>query len=270
MYGRELRFTRLQNWKGRLVYMLLGESHAGYRLRFWVNRRAAHLQSVRGVPLRILEMGSANGAFTFWLSRNPAFTLRGLEFNKSLVRDCERIRMFLGRKNLHFVCADVTAPFPLKEKFELIFSTHVLEHIQDDIAALSSAYDQLISGGHLIVQVPFGDPYQPPSSEAALNGHVRDGYNTSDLREKAEKAGFEVLLVGGCVGHAGRWAWQLGHMLDEISSPVSLRVLFFPVIALLIGTEQIAAVFRWSPPSPQNGLLMVARRPLVTSLTTER
>ncbi len=262
MYGAELRYTALQNWKGRLVYTLLGEIHSGYRLRFRVNRRAAHLQTVGGVTSRILELGSANGAFAFWLSRNPNYTVIGLERDEVLVRDCEQIRTRLSRKNLYFVCADVTAPYPLKEKFDLIFASHVFEHLQDDQAALSKAYVHLNAGGRLIIQVPFGDPCRPPSPEAVCIGHMRDGYTASDLRGKAEVAGLEVIFVGGCIGRAGRWAWQLGHRLGVVSSPVSLDVLFFPMTALLIGVESMAAVFRQSPPSPQGNLLMVARRPL--------
>lgn len=226
MYGAELRYTTLQNWKGRLVYTLLGEIHIGYRLRFCVSRRAAHLQSVGGVTLHILELGSANGAFAFWLSRNPNFTVVGLERNEAFVRDCKRICRRLGRKNLYFICADVTAPYSFKEKFDLIFSSHVLEHLQDDQAALSKAYVHLNAGGRLIIQVPFGDPCRPPSPEAACIGHMRDGNTASDLCEKAEAAGFSVIFVGGCIGRVGRWAWQLGHRLGVISSPVSLECCF--------------------------------------------
>lgn len=181
---------------------------------------------------------------------------------ETLVRDCEQIRARLGRKNLHFVCADVMAPYPLRGKFDLIFSTHVLEHLEDDWAAFSRSYDHQSTGGRLIVQVPFGNPHQPPSPTAALNGHVRDGYTASDLREKAVAAGFEVIFAGGCVGRAGRLAWQLSRRLGAVPAPVSLDVLLFPLIALLIGLEQIAASFRKSPPLPRGGLLMVARLPL--------
>lgn len=266
MYGTELRYTALQNWKGRLLYMLLGETHIGYRLRFLVNQRAAHLRSAGGITLHILGVGSANGAFAFWLGRNPNYNVIGLERNKVLVRDCERIRRYLDRKNLYFICADVTASYPFKKKFDIIFSSHVLEHLEDDQAALSVAYDQLKAGGRLIVQVPFGDPSRPPSSEAVFIGHVRDGYTAKDLRKKAEAAGFEVIFVGGCIGRMGRWAQQISRRLGVVSFPVSLDVLFFPIAALMIGLESKAAALRHCSPSPQANLLMIACRPLTTRL----
>jgi len=90
MYGHELRYSKLHNWKGKLVFAFFGETYPGHLIRFFVNRRYLK-KYTNGSKLRILEIGSNNGAFVFWLSRNPDNTVIGLEMDETLVKDCSQI-----------------------------------------------------------------------------------------------------------------------------------------------------------------------------------
>src|SRR5690606_26018849 len=64
------------------------------------------------------------------------------------------------------VNADLTAlPFP-EGRFDLILSSHVLEHVPDDASAIAELARVLRPGGTAIVMVPF-DPRRPATDEGA-------------------------------------------------------------------------------------------------------
>lgn len=261
MYGQELRHTKLSNWKGRLVFAILGEAYPGHLIRFFINRRYLGKYTNKSC-LKILEMGSNNGAFAFWLSRNPDYMVVGLEYNKTLAIDCQQICAKINRSNLFFICADASAVFPLKIKFDIIFSTHVLEHIPNDRAVLLNAFSNLKPGGLLILQVPFGDPEKQPSKEEDVrNNHVREGYTDVDIREKLEYAGFEIISSTGSVGRIGSFAYQLARRLEKVKIIVNLYILFFPIVLILIYLEQVGAFIRSQAPPFEHWPLVLARRP---------
>jgi hypothetical protein len=91
MYGRELRYTRLCNRKARFIFALLGETYAGHIIRFFVNRRYLK-RYVERRNSEILEIGSNNGAFSFWLSRNQNYIVDAIEYDSGLVDNCLKIK----------------------------------------------------------------------------------------------------------------------------------------------------------------------------------
>ncbi len=267
MYGQELKHMRAFNWKKKLLFTLFGESWPGHLMRFFVNRRYCKKYTHDG-SLKILEMGSNNGAFVFWLSRNRDHMTVGLEYDKSRVIESGHISTKLHRPNLHFICADACYPFPLRIGFDIIFSTHVLEHILDDRAVLVNVLRNLEPGGVLILQVPHGDPHKKPTRKAMANGHVREGYTESNTIQKLEYAGFEIISATGSVGRIGRFAGRLAWLLARVRIVVNLYVLFFPITFFLIHLEQVAAFFRKCEPSFEYGPLVIARRPPKTNKAT--
>ncbi len=260
MYGQELKHSKLSNWKGRLVFALFGETYPGHLIRFFVNRRYLK-KYITGSQLKILEMGSNNGAFAFWLSRNPDNTVIGLEMDKALVKDCYQISNKINRSNLFFVCADASDEMSFKNHFDVIFSTHVLEHILNDQAVLINIFKSLKPGGILILQIPYGDPQKSPSKEAVDNGHVRDGYTELNIRQKLEYAGFEIISATGSVGRIGRFAYRLSRSFAQIRIIINLSILFFPVTLGLFYLEQMAAILRRKEPSFLRWPLVIANRP---------
>jgi len=72
---------------------------------------------------------------------------------------------------------------------EFIYSLNVLEHIEDDRAALSEVFMALISGGRLLIYVPALQWLY--SSMDAKVGHYRR-YRMNDLTQKIVEAGFII------------------------------------------------------------------------------
>ena len=87
-----------------------------------------------------------------------------------------------------FEVADNIAALP-DGAVEFIYSLNVLEHIEDDRAALSEVFKALISGGCLLIYVPALQWLY--SSMDAKVGHYRR-YYMNDLTQKIVEAGFFI------------------------------------------------------------------------------
>ena len=81
----------------------------------------------------------------------------------------------------------------LKLTFENVFTSNVLEHIENDLEILKKIYSKMSSRGILCIYVP---AFQILFSDLdASVGHVRR-YRKKDLVNKLESAGFEIVQVG--------------------------------------------------------------------------
>jgi SAM-dependent methyltransferase len=88
-------------------------------------------------------------------------------------------------------------PFP-DAMFDVVITSEVLEHIQDDVAAVAEMVRVLKPGGRFAATVPawlpetinwkLSDEYHAPKS---VGGHVRI-YTTTELRAKLQTAGLDV------------------------------------------------------------------------------
>lgn len=167
----------------------------------------------------------------------------------------------LGGAIPHCVVADATA-LPFKQgSFQLVLCTEVLEHIEDDDAAVSEIARVLASGGRGVISVPhaglrfngllqlLGVPtvHDAPGPEH----HVRPGYDADGLAAVLDSHGLRVQHVEYClrlfsklmtdvvslchlayqrVRH-GRSSWNWSDVMqDERSLPLRLYAAIFPMI----------------------------------------
>lgn len=85
---------------------------------------------------------------------------------------------------------------PYQNEFDLIASFDVLEHIEDDQAALQQIYQACQPGGGLILTVPQHRWLWSSTDDYA---HHKRRYTRAELRDKVECAGFRVEYVGSFV-----------------------------------------------------------------------
>jgi hypothetical protein len=78
----------------------------------------------------------------------------------------------------------------LDEQYDLVVSIDVMEHIPDDVAALTNL--RKMTGGYALVSSIQGDSL--PQWEADSVGHVRN-YHRGELAAKMEQAGFVIERV---------------------------------------------------------------------------
>ena len=99
---------------------------------------------------------------------------------------------------------DITATGVADDSFDLIYCSHVLEHVRDDRAAMREMFRVLKPGGRALIMVPIRsgatleDPaVTDPAERERLylqSDHVRF-YGLEDLRERLAAQGFEVQVT---------------------------------------------------------------------------
>lgn len=85
---------------------------------------------------------------------------------------------------------------PFRDEFDLIGAYDVLEHIEDDQAALAQIYQACKPGGGVVFTVP---QHQWLWSSTDDYAHHKRRYTRVELRGKVERAGFRVEYVGSFV-----------------------------------------------------------------------
>jgi Methyltransferase domain len=119
--------------------------------------------------------------------------------------------VFARRPGLERVTADLYVPADLRlditdmdlpdSSFDLIFCSHVLEHVPDDRAAMRELRRVLVDGGLALILVPYRPAvttYEDPSITSPLDRMVAFGQQDhvriygSDLPDRLHEAGFEV------------------------------------------------------------------------------
>lgn len=125
----------------------------------------------------------------------------------------------------------------LRTKYATIYSSNVLEHIQDDIEILKQLHNAICEEGILVLYVP---AYMTVFSELdTAVGHYRR-YSKRELIKKLEIAGFEILKIQN-VDSIGYFASLLIKVLGfkkrmNLGSPKSLILYdtyIFPISKLL-------------------------------------
>ena len=96
---------------------------------------------------------------------------------------------------------DITATGVADNSFDLIYCSHVLEHVHDDHAAMREMFRVLKPGGRALIMVPISDgptledpAVVDPAERERLylqHDHVRL-YGLEDLRQRLAAQGFEV------------------------------------------------------------------------------
>jgi hypothetical protein len=103
--------------------------------------------------------------------------------------DCVELDPDLAKLNLErgFKCFRFLKD--TKQNYDAIYTSNVLEHIENDQDILSELHSSLISGGWIAIYVP-AHAYLFTQMDLDV-GHVRR-YSKSDLKRKVSQAGFEI------------------------------------------------------------------------------
>ena len=183
-------------------------------LRSWHIRRELKQLELEGFnPEQIADAGSGFGQYVYYLSKKyPDAKITGLDIKQEQVDDCNSFFKTIGLQDqVGFEYADLTT-LEIKNRYDLLLSVDVLEHIEDDRGVMKRLYDSLNPGGVLLISTPSdqgGSDVHHEHEDSFIDEHVRDGYGVGEIEEKLSKAGFSNIQVKYSYGRPGKRSWKL-------------------------------------------------------------
>ena len=192
-----------------------------YRLLDLLLLRAWHVKKeLRKLKLNsassILDAGSGFGQYTYRMNRMfPESAITAVDVKQEQIEDCNRFFQQIKRSDLvKFDVADLTK-FIQKEKFKLILSIDVMEHIEEDVQVFKNFHQSLKDDGVLLISTPSdqgGSDAHDHEHEEGVHGfideHVRDGYNIKEIEEKLKSVGFSKVEARYSYGTPGKISWR--------------------------------------------------------------
>jgi SAM-dependent methyltransferase len=150
-------------------------------------------------PGQLLEIGCGAGALIFDLSQR-GFRCTALETS----RKAREIASYINSKNENVKFYANAGNWI--ECFDQIVALEVLEHIEDDHAALKSWYSWLKPGGKILVSVPAHQ--RKWGADDAAVGHYRR-YEKDALIQMTKKNGFDI-------EHFENWGFPLANIIRPL------------------------------------------------------
>ncbi|HTW42619.1 MAG TPA: class I SAM-dependent methyltransferase [Solirubrobacteraceae bacterium] len=211
------------------------QTHAAEDRHWWYRGRRTVLEGVisrLGLPAgaRILDAGCGSGRNMLELARHGPVT--GIELSHTSVElaRARGVGEVLEGSLLELPFAD--------DSFELAVSLDVIEHLQDDLAALRELRRVVIPGGALLLTVP---AYQWLWSGHDVINHHHRRYTRRSLRAVAERAG---------------WRQVRTTYFNSLLLPVAIML---RILDRMNTKTTESSLDLWVPPQPFNWLL---ERPL--------
>jgi SAM-dependent methyltransferase len=207
---------------------------------------------VRELSQRVVEVGCGIGNFTGLLLDRELVV--ALDREEACVRSlCER---YSGRRNLHALTCDAGSDaFRNLARFrpDSVVCVNVLEHIEDDIAALRAMAEILVPHGVIVLLVPAFEALYGPIDRNL--GHYRR-YRRSSLVGLATEAGLAIhkLHYVNAAGFVGWWV-NARVLKRQTQSDAQIAVFDRWIVPLFSALEGAL------PPPFGQSLLAVLRRP---------
>jgi SAM-dependent methyltransferase len=236
-------FLRIVFYK-LLDLLLLRAWHVRREIKNWAGNSSAGRTSKRF----ILDAGSGFGQYTWFLTGlSPNWYVDAVDVKEEQIADCNAFFTRMGRKNVLFEKADLTR-FSKTDRFDLILSVDVMEHIADDEAVFRNFYDSLTQGGMLLVSTPSdqggSDVHEHDGEESFIDEHVRDGYNILEIQEKLKRAGFTKTEARYAYGTPGKIGWKLSMKYPILMLNAS-RLFFILLPFYYLLTYPVAYLCNW-------------------------
>ena len=185
----------------------------------------------------ILDAGSGPGVFTFELGRRfPNARVIGIDLLENSINACRHIANQIEAHNVEFQLGNIET-LQKKDFFDLILCVDILEHMQNDAAALKSLYDAVAPEGILILHVPAlyrRYPIWKKRLNFDVNTHVRAGYRKQEIQEKVMQAGFAIRNSGYTYGFWETLSNNISYMITRARMKNKIIYsLVFPILYLI-------------------------------------
>ena len=191
------------------------------------------------VGQRVLEIGAGTGNIS--LNLIPRTVYWATDINPNYLAYLNTLRSTRPYLRVARTDAEDASTFPAGQALDTVICMNVVEHLQDDLAALQNIRNALEPGGRAVILVPCGPGLYGTLDEVL--GHFRR-YTPETLKEVAQRAGFRVDKIL-TFNRAGSPAWWLnGRILRRRTFGLNqIRMLNFL-------TPTFRAVDSWLPIPP--------------------
>jgi SAM-dependent methyltransferase len=160
----------------------------------------------------VLDAGSGFGQYTWFMARRqPSWQVHAIDIKAEEVDSAASFFRQCKQHNIRCEVADLLQ-FVEPDRYRLILSVDVMEHIEEDEKVFAHFFRSLQKGGMLLISTPSdqgGSGVHAEGEESFIGEHVRDGYNVNDIREKLERAGFSDIETRYTYGWPGKISWRL-------------------------------------------------------------
>lgn len=173
--------------------------------RFDIRYRCRRLHEVLDVlgictkGISVLDFGF--GAGDLLASFPEDCSLCGVDVSPSAVEAARNKEMFKKfRKSQFQTVPEHNNDEFIHEKFDLVLSSHVIEHVDDDEVLLNTLKSRLKDDGHLVLFAPIEEP-------GYIHFHVRN-YSVETLSQKVKDCGFDIVFCEGSMNINGH-IWKV-------------------------------------------------------------
>jgi glycosyltransferase involved in cell wall biosynthesis len=151
---------------------------------------------------KVLEIGAGTGNLTLQLIPRTLYWVS--DVNPLYLNYLERVRLDRPYMEVGYTDGEKGESFPKETKFDTVICLNVVEHLADDLTALSNFREVLEDSGRAIILVPCG-PWLFGSLDEVLGHHRR--YTRKQLADLVEQAGFhlERMLEFNRIGVIAWW-----------------------------------------------------------------
>jgi len=163
----------------------------------------------------ILDAGSGFGQYSYRMARLfPNAEIKSVDIKAEQIDDCNQFMLKAGLAGrVKFEVADLTQ-FQEDNKYDLVLSVDVMEHIEEDVLVFRNFYNSLKTEGMLLISTPSDQGGSDSHDhEEGVHGfideHVRDGYNITEIETKLKSVGFSKVEACYSYGVPGKISWKL-------------------------------------------------------------
>lgn len=201
----------------------------------------------------ILDAGCDTGRDAIYLSaKYPDFSVLGIDINDNAISEAKTRLAKANLNNANFEIMNIV-DIPYVDKFDIIYSIEVLEHIYDYEKCINNFQKALKSNGKLIIHVPCPDQKRhfKRFKKKVYPDHIHDSISVSKLVSALEANKLKVLEVKYTSGYFGSLGWEI---FEIIRPRTFLKRVLFPVILLLFYIDALL------PKTKGNNAMVIAEK----------
>jgi len=190
--------------------------------------------------VRVLDLGCNVGNLSLYMA-NLGCCVTGIDLARNAVATAVASAKHVGI-NAEFTACDFMTEWNETDTFDLVFCSHVIEHIPEDEQFLKKIYSATKLGGHLILIVPSSYSTLAKISKMILGrfpfdeevGHLRR-YNVQQLEAIVRRAGYTINRISFMDGILRDWVYQCKflHPLHFVLGRRYIRSIFNATDSLL-------------------------------------